>query len=182
MLTQDLRYALRSLRRTPGFALASVLTLALGIGATSAVYSVANGILWRPLPVPEANRLAVIFAYREDGSGYSDLTWPDYRDLKAESKAVFADVAAYGARPVSLGLPGNAERAWAEVVSANYFAVLGSRPSVGRGFLPTEDSAGAAPAAVLSDALWRARFRSDPSVLGRVLRINGREFTIVGVA
>src|SRR5512147_1637 len=104
MLIQDFRFALRSLRRTPGFALASVVTLALGIGATSAVYSVANGILWRPLPVPAADRLAVVYAHRTDGSGYSDLTWPDYRDLRDQSHAVFDDVIAYAARPVSLGL------------------------------------------------------------------------------
>jgi predicted permease len=182
MLIQDFRFALRSLRRTPGFALASVVTLALGIGATSAVYSVANGILWRPLPVPDADRLAVVYAHRTDGSGYSDLTWPDYRDLREQSRGVFDDVIAYAARPVSLGLPGNAERAWAEVVSANYFTVLGSLPSVGRGFLPAEDSAGALPAVVLSDGLWRARFRGDVSVLGQRVRINGHEFTVVGVA
>jgi putative ABC transport system permease protein len=181
-LLQDIRYALRSLRRTPGFTLAAVLTLALGIGATSAVYSVGNGILWRPLPVPDPHRLAVLYIHRDDGSGYDDLSWPDYRDLRGESRAVFEDLIAYTPRPVSLGLPGNAERAWAELVSANYFEILGRPPSVGRGFLPAEDSAGAAPVVILSDALWRARFRADPTVLGQVLRINGREFTIVGVA
>jgi predicted permease len=181
-LIQDIRYALRSLGRTPGFALAAILTLALGIGATSAVYSVGNGILWRPLPVPEPHRLAVLYIHRDDGSGYDDLTWPDYRDLRGERREVFEDLIAFAPRPVSLGLPGNAERAWAELVSANYFDVLGRSPAVGRGFLPAEDSAGAAPAVILSDPLWRARFRADPAVLGRSLRINGREFTIVGVA
>lgn len=179
---QDLRFALRTLRRTPGFALTSVLTLALGIGATSAVYSVANGVIWRPLPVPQPDRLAVIFAHKDDGSGYQDLSWRDYRDLRVEGRTVFQDVIAYAPRPVSLGLPGTAERAWAEMVSANYFEVLGSRPSLGRGFLPAEDSATAAPSAVLSEPLWRARFHADPRVLGQVLRVNGRDFTIVGVA
>lgn len=179
-LLQDLRFALRSLRRAPGVTLAAVVTLALGIGATSAVYSIANGILWRPLPVPEPDRLAVVYGLR-DGD-YDKLSWADYQDIRGESRAVFEDVAAYMARPLSLGLPGNAERVWGEVVSANYFSVLGSLPAVGRGFLPVEDSAGAAPAVVLSDALWRARFRADPTVLGRPIRVNGREFTIVGVA
>ena len=181
-LLQDLRYALRSLRRTPGFTLAAILTLALGIGATSAVYSVGNGVLWRPLPVPDAGRLAVLYAHRDDGSGYQDLSWPDYRDLRAESGALFQGLIAYTPRPVSLGLPGQAERAWAELVSANYFDVLGRPPALGRGFLQVEDSAGAAPAAILSDALWRARFQADPGVLGQTLRINGHEFTVVGVA
>lgn len=182
MPIQDLRFALRTLRRTPGFALASVVTLALGIGATSAVYSVANGILWRPLPVPDADRLAVIYEREADGSGYDDLSWRDYRDVRAESRSVFEDVIAYAPRPVSMGLPGAAERAWAEMVSANYFDVLGSRPSVGRGFLPAEDSAGAPASVVLSDPLWRARFQANPRVLGQTLRVNGHDFTIVGVA
>jgi putative ABC transport system permease protein len=182
MIIQDLRFALRTLRRTPGFALAAILTLGLGIGATSAVYSVANGILWRPLPVPEPDRLAVLYSYRDDGSGYDDLSWPDYRDLRTEGRAVFTDLIAYSPHPVSLGLPGTTERAWAELVSANYFDVLGRPPIVGRGFVPAEDSAGAAPSAILSDALWRSRFQRDPKVLGQLLRINGREFTIVGVA
>ncbi len=182
VLLQDLRFALRSLRRTPGFALAAILTLALGIGATSAVYSVGNGVLWRPLPVPDADRLAVLYAHREDGTGYQDLTWPDYRDLRAESGSLFQGLIAYSPRPVSLGLPGQAERVWAELVSANYFDVLGRPPALGRGFLQSEDSAGGTPAAILSDVLWRSRFQADPGVLGRTLRINGREFTVVGVA
>ena len=182
MVIQDIRYALRSLRRTPGFTLAAIGTLALGIGATSAVYSLGNGILWRPLAVPEPDRVAVLYAHRADGSGYEDLTWPDYRDLRAESRTVFEDLIAFAPRPVSLGLTGSAERAWAELVSANYFDVLGRPPALGRAFSPAEDSAGAAPVAILSDALWRAKFRSDPGLLGRTLRINGREFTIVGVA
>lgn len=179
---QDFRFALRTLRRTPGVALAAIVTLALGIGATSAVYSVANGILWRPLPVPEADRLAVVYGHRDDGAGYVDFTWPDYRDLRAESRTVFDDLIAYTPRPVSLGVAGSAERAWAELTSANYFDLLGSRPALGRGFLPAEDSAGAAPVTVLSDALWRSRFQANPAVLGQQLRLNGREFTIVGVA
>lgn len=181
-LLQDLRFAFRTLRRAPGVSLAAVLTLALGIGATSAVYSVANGILWRPLPVAGADRLAAVYGHREDGGGYVDLTWPDYRDLRAGGTTAFEDVIAYAPRPVSLGLPGSAERAWAELTSANYFDLLGRHPALGRGFLPAEDSAGAAPVAILSDALWRARFGASPAVLGESVRVNGREFTIVGVA
>lgn len=181
-LSQDLRYAFRGLRRTPGFTLAALLTLALGIGATSAIYSIGNGILWRPLPVPNAEQLAVLYAHRSDDGTYQDLSWPDYREIRGGSAAVFQDVIAYTPRPVSLKLTGQAERAWAELVSANYFSVLGRPPVLGRGFLPSEDSAGAAPAAILSDALWRSRFQADPGVLGRPLQVNGRAFTVVGVA
>lgn len=181
-LLQDLRFALRSLRRTPGVAAAAIVTLALGIGATSAVYSIANGILWRPLPARDPGRLTVVYGRSEAAQDYVDLSWADYQDLRAQGSAVFEDLMAYGVRPVSLGFTGSAERIWSETVSANYFTLLGTPLSVGRGFVPAEDSAGAPPAVVLSDALWRARFQANPAILGQPVRLNGQQFTVVGVA
>jgi predicted permease len=180
-LVQDLRYALRALRRSPGFTLVAALTLALGIGANAAVYSVAGGILWRALPAREPGRLAVIFGL-PSGGGYADFSFADYREFRAGAYDVFEDVIAY--YPVSLALSdeGKNERVWGEMVSGNYFDALGLPAALGRTFLPGEAEPGAAPVAVLSDAGWRSYFAADRGVVGRTIRLGGQPFTVVGVA
>ena len=182
-LLQDLRLAVRAWSRIPGVALAAVLTLALGIGVTSAVYSIGNMLLWRALPYPGSDRLTVIYGRTADGGEYEDYAWSELDDFRAGTAEVLSGVA--GITPVSVGLAEEgapAVRVWGEMVSANYFALLRAPMALGRGFAAAEDSAGAPPAVVLSHALWRTRFHGDAAILGRTVRLNRREFTVVGVA
>src|SRR6187549_3103487 len=122
-LANDIKYALRSLRRTPGFTIAVVLTLALGIGANTAVFSIANGILWRPVPGKDPDRLMVIVAKNRAQGDFFDYSYADYEDFRRD--AAFEGVAAYYPAPVSLNSQDRNDRIWAELVSPNYFGVLG---------------------------------------------------------
>lgn len=178
----DVRIALRSLRRAPAFTLAAVVTLALGIGVTSAVFSVGNGLLWRPLPYLAADRLALIHARGGQAAALDQWSWGDYEDFRQGTRSTFEDLVAYAPVPLSLRHGDRTERIWGELVSGNYFATLGSPMTTGRGFQPGEDRPGAPPVAVLSYATWQARFDGDPGVVGRAVRLGGHEFTVVGVA
>ena len=176
---QDVRYAARQLRRSPAFALVAVLTLALGIGATTAIFSVVHGVLLRPLPYRAPERLVRIFSFSDHGRGsVSPLDFADWRDQARsfEGIAAISDVTltltARGAEP---------ERLDGASVSANLFSVLGVRPTVGRAFAPGEDAPGAARVAVLSEELWRRRFGADPAVPGRTVLLDGESYTVVGV-
>jgi hypothetical protein len=182
-LWQDLRFALRMLRKMPGFTAVAVISLTFGIGLNSSVFSVLNALLLRPLSVPEPDRLVRIFQHR-----YGNTSYRNYRDLQIPS-ATLASLAAFSwPNPVAFAVPTGpgavqTEQVWSAVVSANYFDVLGVRAQLGRTFLPEEDLApGKAPVAVISDPLWRTRFNADPNVLGRAVRINGHAFVIIGVA
>ena len=174
----DLRFALRSLARHPGFAVVVVLTLALGIGADTAIFSIVDASLLRPLPYGDPDRLVLVEARRgADGLGVS---WLDYRDWKARSRS-FEDLAYFQEARIHLGLAAGAEAAGAVMTTGNLFSVLRVQPVLGRGFLPEETRPGAAKVAVISQELWRGRFGGDPRVLGRTIRIEGASHTIVGV-
>ena len=179
-LVTDVRYALRVLRRAPVFAVAAVLTLALGIGVNSVMFSIAHTFLWETLPVTQPSGLVNVFSYNPNGRFWGDMSYPDFQDMRADH-AAFADVVAYFPYPLGLSEGGRAERSWGELVSGNYFTMLGVRPALGRVFDEREASGGVA-VAVISDRLWRRRFASDPGVVGRTLGVNGRTFTIAGVA
>ena len=172
----DARYALRTLRRSPGFALAVVVTLALGIGANTAVFSLTDAVLFRPLPVRDPDRLAVLYSTRPEPDRYGGLSYLDYLDYAGPS-AVFDGVLAYRLFQFSFEGTGRTEMIWAELVSANYFEVLGLRMPLGRGFRPEEERLGS-QVAVISYALWQASFGGDAGVLGRTIRIQGLPFTI----
>jgi predicted permease len=178
-LISDIRYALRTLAKAPGFAVVAVLTLALGIGANTAIFSVVNTLLWRPLPAAHPEELVVLAAHARQSDFWGDYSYVDYRDFSAAD--VFAGVIAYYPIPLSVSLAGANERASAEIVSGNYFTMLGVRPAVGRGFGPDVDTT-RAPVVVISDALWRHRFGGSQDVVGQPLRANGQTYTIVGVA
>jgi predicted permease len=180
-ILQDLRFAVRSLGKNPGFSIVAVLTLTLGIGANSAMFSIASGFLWAPLPVERPAGLVNVFSYLKIPRIYLDFPYADFQDLR-ERKDVFSDAVAYYPYPFGLSENGQNERTWGEIVSGNYFTSLGVRPARGRVFAAPEGEVGAAPVAVISDDLWRRRFRADPGVVGHVLRVNGTTFTIVGVA
>jgi len=181
-LWNDLRYAVRMLLKNPGFAFVAILTLGLGIGANTAIFSVFNGMLWRPLPVKDPAQLVVLVGKSKSADFFMPLSYPDLQDYRKLS-TVFSDVAAYTTNAVNLGTQGRPERAWAELVSGNYFAMLGLQPAAGRFFAPDEGWVpGKDTLLILSHKYWQKRFASDPAVIGQSVQINQHSFTIIGVA
>ncbi len=181
-LSQDLRYALRVLARSPGFTAAAVLTLAVGIGATTAIASVVYGLLLRSLPFSDAGRLEVLRELHPQ-AGPIDAAYPDYLDWRAQA-TTFAGLAAYsfsGYKDAILVVGGQPEEVRATLVSAGLFPLLGIRPALGRTFLAAEDVPGHDHVVLLSHELWQRRFHGDPAVSGRALRLNGQLFTVAGV-
>ncbi|HKG95917.1 MAG TPA: ABC transporter permease, partial [Gemmatimonadaceae bacterium] len=185
-LLDDLRYAARSLAHSRGYALATVLLLALGVGANTAMFSLVDAVLFRRLAVERSEELLRVYA---SGAGsergaLSEISYPAYADFRDQATA-FAGLAGYRDNvPLHLAAAGAApERVEGAVVTGNYFGVLGVRPRVGRLLAPDDDRApGAHPVAVLSERLWRARFAARPNVAGTVVRLNAVPFTVVGVA
>ena len=181
MMLQDLRYALRALRKSPLFSVVAVLTLGLGIGANTTIFTWLEGVVLRPLPVVrDYDRLVLVITRGPENARWS-FSIPDWQDV-ARAATLIEGPAINNAVPVSVRTSGQAERAWGEVVSANYFDVLGIHPFLGRGLLPAEDSAlGAHPVVVLAYGYWQRKFAGDPGVVGRTVSINGHPLTVVGV-
>ncbi|MDQ2970667.1 MAG: ABC transporter permease [Acidobacteriota bacterium] len=177
----DLRYALRGLRRSPGFAAIAIASLALGIGANTAIFSVVHGVLLRPLAFPSPDRLVALEERDKEGNG-SNTSYATYVDWRARSR-FFADTAAVSYWNPKLSGEGGAEPEKIEGlrVSDGFFRVLGIRPAIGRDFLPAEDLKSAPRVAILSHGLWKRRFGSDPALVGRTVRISDIPFTVVGV-
>jgi predicted permease len=179
----DFRYALRRLIRARGFTLAASLTIALGVGANSAIFSIINALLLRPpVAVSEPERLVGLFTSDYSGPPYGSSSFADLDDFGKQGADVFTGVTGYSPRPAAIGSDDNLERIAAEVVTDNYFQVLGTRLALGRGFGPEQRVKSGEPVAVISHALWRRRFASDPAIIGKPVRMNAREFTIIGVA
>jgi putative ABC transport system permease protein len=176
---QDLRYGLRMLRKNPGFTFVAVLTLALGIGANTAIFSVVNAVLLRSLPYREPDRLVMLSYYRAR-EGARLATGSFYLDWRDQAKA-FEQIAAYYYDTADLTGSGEPERLSAAAISANLFATLGVDPMLGRAFTPQEDTYGGPPAVILSEGLWRRRFGGDPQVIGRAITLEGESRTVVGV-
>jgi predicted permease len=179
---QDLRYALRSFRVAPTATLVTALTIALGIGATTTIFSAANALLLRPpAGVSDPDRLVTVHAMSEDGSSFHSFSYLDYRDLAA-AKSGLAELAAFSGKPASLSTGGEPRLQLAMLVSANYFHLLGARPAVGRLLLPEDDAGiGGAHVAVISHSEWQRGFAGDSAIVGRRVLLNGEPFTIVGV-
>ncbi len=183
ILNQDLRYALRRLARSPGFTMVAVLSLALGIGANTAIFSIVNSLLLRGLPVEAPEELVEIYQ-SDDDYAYLTLSYPDFADLR-DSNEVFSDVVAYYLFMAMTDRDDGSETRirQMEVVTGNYFSMLGVRPVLGRGFLPEEDATpGTHPVMVLGHQYWQSDFGGDPGVVGSSVRLNGHVFTVVGVA
>lgn len=180
-MAQLIHQAARTLRRSPGFAAIAIATLALGIGANSAIFTLVNAVLFRPSQVQEPGQLVDIYT-SDRANVYSTSSYSDYVDLRDRSTA-FTGVLHYRLNTMLLtGEPGRVQL-WTEVVSGNYFAVLGVTPALGRFFIPAEEDApGAAPTVVLSHRLWRQQFGGRADLLGQAIRLNGRPFTVIGVA
>ena len=180
-MLRSFRLAFRSLRRSPGFTTVAVLSLALGIGVTTALFTLADAILFRAFPGREPDRLVAVYSRSAKGE-WAPVSYPDYAEFRDQTE-VFAGLMAYDRTPFSFDAGARTQLLWGELISANYFDVLGLRMALGRGFRPGEDHPGAPhPVVVISYSLWQRSFGSDPAVAGRPVRIYGRNFTIVGVA
>ena len=182
-LAQDLRYAVRTLRKSPGFTTVVILTLALGVGVNTAVFSFVDRLLLRPLPVPESNRLVSLNSRSTRSSNIGDgMSYPDYLYFR-DHNGVFSGLAAYGDVEVSFRFGEQVERVPGEVVTANYFGVLGASPVLGRSFRAEEDVVpGRDPVVVLSHRLWQHRLGGDPGIVGRRIAIQDVSFTVIGIA
>ena len=178
----DVRYGVRMLARSPGFTAVAVLSLALGIGATTTIFSVMNAALLRPLPLENPDRLVGLWS-SGSRTGFGPVSYPNYKDYRDQNH-VFTGLAAYSmARPMDLSGRDAPMQVNGSPVSGDYFSVLGVRPVLGRGFLPEEDrTPGTHPVVVISHGLWQGRFGSDPNVVGDIVVLNGQPFTVVGVA
>ena len=178
----DLRYALRMLLKSPSYTAIPVLALGLGIGANASIFSVFNGMLWRPLPVKAPQNLVVVAMKTRSFEFPLGLSYPDFLDYR-QVKNAFADMLFYTPSPVNFAAEGRPERAWVELVSGNYFSMLGLEAVRGRTFAPDEGWVlGKDPLIVLSYKYWQQRFASDPGVIGRTVQVNNQPFTIIGVA
>jgi predicted permease len=178
-LFQDLRYGVRMLVKSPGFTAVAVVTLALGIGANTALFSVINGVLLSPLPFPEPNQLVTLHENKPNFEGGS-LSYPNFLDWQKDNHT-FSAMAVGRTYAFSLTGAGEAEQVGAELISADYFPVLGVKPVMGRTFAADEDQIGAGPVALISAGLWQRKFSSAPDILGKSITLDARPYTIVGV-
>ena len=182
-LRQDLRYGLRMMARNPSFTAVAVLTLAIGIGATATAFTWINAVLLQPLAgVADPNRLVTLETVTSNGEWVPN-SYPDFIDFRDHLK-LFDGIAVAHPATFSVGMQDHADRVWGELVSGNFFSVLGVQPEAGRLFLPSEfaDAPGKFPIAVISDRYWRSHYAADPSIVGKTIRVNQHELTIVGVA
>ncbi|HUD54476.1 MAG TPA: ABC transporter permease [Terracidiphilus sp.] len=178
-ILSDVRFAMRQLRKSPGFTVAAVLTLALAIGANAVVFAVLNGVILRPLNVPHADSLYGL-EHSDDHMGQE--SYPNYLDLRDRSRG-FESLVAWNISQVGIDTGGDPSRAWVTAASGNYFDALGIQPFIGRTFHPGDERGlNSAPYIVLGYAYWHSHFRDDRSVLGRVIQINKHPFTVIGVA
>ncbi|HKM89283.1 MAG TPA: ABC transporter permease, partial [Candidatus Acidoferrales bacterium] len=179
-LWQDLRQGLRAMAKSPGFTFVAMLTLAVGIGANTAIFSVVNAVLLRALPYPDSQRLVALWGVNDrTGDSRRALSYPDFEDFRAQSRTL-ESAAVYNDDTATLTGIGEPLHLHNGVVSAALFHVLGVSPQLGRRFLPEEDNPGTR-VTILSDRLWRERFGADPAILGRALTLNGHSYTVVGV-
>ncbi|WP_224367046.1 ABC transporter permease [Hyalangium versicolor] len=178
---QDLKFGVRNLRRSPGFTLAAVLALGIGIGANTSLFSVVNSVLLRPLPFPDSAQLVSIEGRHErEGSEKQGLSRPDFADVRAGNHS-FTELGAYATSGVTLTQLGEPERLEAAFITSGFFTLLGEKPLLGRTFTSNEDPPEAAPTVVLSHGLWVRRFSADPGVLGRMIQVDGVAHEVVGV-
>jgi putative ABC transport system permease protein len=181
-LGQDIHFGWRQLLKHPGFTALAILSMALGIGANTAIFSLVDTVLLRPLPVREPSQLIAVDGQLRNGTDFTLQSYLNYKDYR-DRNTVFSGLLAYRFVVASLSHNDVNERAWGYDVSGNYFDVLGVKPALGRGFLPEEDETqDSHPVAILSHASWQIRFAGDPAIIGKTILLNTHRFTIVGVA
>jgi predicted permease len=174
---QDLRYAYRGMRRAPLFVLVAVVSIALGVGVNTVVFSIVNSLILRPLPIADPERVRLI-----EPNKFMTFSFPNFRDVR-DRNTTFAGMAGYRPAALNVSADGRTEQLWGQLVTGNYFSLLGVVPSAGRFFTAAEDvGEGGAPYAVLAYSTWVRRFGADPSAVGRRIQINGRSYTVLGVA
>jgi predicted permease len=178
-LLQDIGYGFRVLRKSPLFTLVAVLTLALGIGANTAIFSIFNAVLLSPLPYPHPEQLVALGASKPNFQNGS-ISFPNFRDWRTDNRT-FQSMAVFRSTTYSLTGLGDAEEIPSELVSSDLFPMLGVRPELGRFFAPGEDEVGASPVAMISAGLWTRKFGSSPAVLGKSVTLDGRDYNIIGV-
>ncbi len=181
-LLQDIRFGFRMMRKRPTVVALIVITLALGIGVNAATFNLVNAVLARPLPVEKPEDLFVIYTQKQKGEGLSNVSYPDYVDYRDQNQ-VFSGLTAYSALPLNLSTGEENERVWGEIVTGNYFEMLGVRAALGRTLTPDDDKTpGAHPVTVLSYKFWQQRFQADPNITGKTISLNGQTYSVIGVA
>jgi predicted permease len=178
-LWQDVRYGLRTLLGNPGFAIVAILTLALGIGANTALFSIVNGVLLNPLPYPQPEKLVALFTHVRESDRWS-ISYPNFLDWQRENRS-FSAIAAFREDDLDLTGMGEPERLRTNMVSATFFPVLGVKPVAGRLFTSQEDQLGAAPVALISERFWKRKLGGAPDVTGKSITLNAKPYTIIGV-
>jgi macrolide transport system ATP-binding/permease protein len=180
-ILNDARYALRWMARSPGFSLVAILSLGLGVGVNTAMFSLVDTLLFRPLPVTSPETLVDVFTTGGDGDEFATSSYADYQDLKTQN-TVFTDLIGYSPMMAPLSLGDRSRIALGQVVTSNHFSLLGVQPFLGRLLVPSDDDAGAARVVVLAHRMWRREFGSDPAIVGKPLTLRGLQYTIAGVA
>src|ERR1700757_3521705 len=176
-LLQDLRYGIRLLRKTPAFTVVAVLTLGLGIGANTAIFSIVNAVLLRPLSFEKPDRVVLLQGVWQ-GRGSGGVSPGNFHDIREETKS-FSSVSASAGAAYNLATEDTPERIDGEKVTAEYFHTFGVRPLIGRTFSETEDSPGHNSVVVISQGLWRTRFHQDPGIIGRTIHVNGDPVSVI---
>src|ERR1017187_5038696 len=176
---QDIRFGARMLRKNPGFTAVAVLTLALGIGANTAIFSVVEGVVLAPLPYAQPDRLVTVWESNYHSPKFS-ASHPDFQDWQRNAQS-FQQMAAFTAQDYDLSAPGTPEHLDGKLISADFFSTLGAKLALGREFSSNEDRQGGAPSVIISDRLWRNRFSANPAALGRNITLNGVDYSIVGI-
>src|SRR5215216_5155330 len=178
-LFQDMRYGVRMLAKSRSLSAVAIIALMLGIGANTAIFSVVNAVLLRPLPYPEPERLIRIYEKSPQFDAMS-ISYPNFLDWQERNQS-FEQMAAFRYDGFNLTGGDLPERIQGRFVSANFFSILGTRPALGRSFLPEEDKPGGNPVVILSNGLWQRRYGRDPNLVGKSLTINGKDYTVVGI-
>src|SRR5437588_10982222 len=176
---QDLRYAVRMLIKSPGFALIAIITLALGIGANTAIFSVVSGVLLNPLPYPHSEQLVSLFTEMPNFKNGS-ISYPNFGDWRRMNRS-FSAIAAYRTNGFNLTEHGEPERLHGEMISADFFEILGVNPILGRTFSEDEDRMGANPTVMITEGLWKRKYGSNPNIIGQRMVLNGVGRTIIGI-
>src|SRR5580658_919601 len=178
-LSEDLHYAIRMLLKSPGFAAIAVFTLALGIGANTALFSVVNGVLLNPLPYPHSSQLVAVYG-ATPGFNQGAVTYPNFLDWQRGAQT-FSSMAIYRNQDYNFTGTSEAERLSGYMISADFFSTVGVKPILGRTFRSDDDQVGAAPVVLLGGGLWKRKFGSSPDVIGKSLTLNGTSYIVVGV-
>ena len=180
-LLKDIRYALRWMRRSPGFSAVAILSLGLGVGVNTAMFSLVDSLLFRPLPVASPDTLVDVFTSSGDGDEFATSSYQDFLDVKAQN-TVFSDMLGYSPMMAPLSLGDRSRISLGQVVTSNHFAMLGVQPFLGRLLVPADDQPSSPRVVVIAHRMWQREFGSDPAIVGKSITLRGQAYAIAGVA